>query len=142
MKFKVSQMPKIAALGMVVFAAGPGQAQEIEIGRDSFERTCAACHGPQGAGDGEIADLFSQPPANLRTLAARNNGIFPFSQVYQSIDGRREIAGHGSSAMPIWGDIFEIEALPKTVHPGVSGEEIVQGRILALVYYIQTLQEG
>lgn len=141
MKLKLSQMPMVAAIGTFICAALPGQAQQIEIGRDAFEQRCAVCHGPQGAGDGEIADLFTQPPANLRTLAARNNGIFPFSEVYQSIDGRREIAAHGTSAMPIWGDIFKIEALPKTVHPGVSGEEIVQGRILALVYYIQTLQE-
>ena len=43
--------------------------------------------------------------------------------------------------MPVWGDLFMTEALPKTVHPGVSADAIVQGRILALVYYIQSIQQ-
>ncbi len=34
-----------------------------------------------------------------------------------------------------------IEAGPNTFHPGVDAEEIVQGRILSLVYYLQTIQE-
>jgi hypothetical protein len=43
--------------------------------------------------------------------------------------------------MPIWGDLFLEEALPATVHPGVSAEDVVQGRILALTYYLQSIQE-
>lgn len=141
MNFRLSHIARIATAGMAVLAALPLQAQQIEIGRDSYARRCAVCHGPDGAGDGLAAELFAQKPANLRTLAERNNGAFPFSQVYQSIDGRRGIAAHGTSEMPIWGDIFAVEALPKTVHPGVTAQEIIQGRILALVYYIQTIQD-
>jgi len=43
--------------------------------------------------------------------------------------------------MPIWGNIFLAEALPKTIHPGVNAEEIVQARILNLVYYLQSIQK-
>lgn len=141
MNIALSQAARIATAGLVFSAALPVQAQEIDIGRDSYERRCAVCHGLEGAGDAAVAELFAERPANLRKLAERNNGAFPFSQVYQSIDGRREIAAHGTTEMPIWGDIFAVEALPKTVHPGVTAQEIVQGRILALVYYIQTIQD-
>ena len=127
--------------GILVSVSGAVIAQEIDFGKASFDRNCAVCHGPDGAGDGPVAELFAQRPRNLKTLAKDNGGPFPFSETYQSINGRRDIAGHGSSEMPIWGDIFMADALPKTMHPGVSAEEIVQGRILSVVYYLETIQE-
>ena len=131
----------LAALGLLCIAAVGAQAQDTMFGKASYERNCAVCHGPDGAGDGMVAELFAQKPRNLRTLAADNNGAFPFSEVYQAINGRRDIQGHGTSEMPIWGDVFIADALPKTIHPGVEAEEIVQGRILSLVYYLQSIQE-
>ncbi len=127
----------VAAMG----AATPLAAQDAGYGQSLFKRNCAVCHGADGAGDGPVADLFERKPSNLRTLAADNNGAFPFSEVYQSIDGRRDIAAHGNSEMPIWGDLFARDALPETVHPGVDADEIIQGRILALVYFLQSVQE-
>ncbi|NNE80868.1 MAG: cytochrome c [Silicimonas sp.] len=129
------------AAGMLLAIAGTAQAQETTFGKASFDRNCAVCHGANGAGDGIVAELFEQRPRNLRSLAKDNNGVFPFSEVYQAINGRRDIRGHGSSEMPIWGDLFSEEALPMTFHPGVSAEELVQGRILSLVYYLQSIQE-
>jgi mono/diheme cytochrome c family protein len=116
-------------------------AQQALIGEALFGENCAVCHGPAGAGDGQMAEFFAQKPRNLQTLAKENNGAFPFSEVYQSIDGTRAIGGHGSSEMPVWGDLFMVEASPHTVHPGVDADEIVQGRILALVHYLQTVQQ-
>lgn len=130
-----------ATLALICVFTGGVQAQDTGFGKASYDNNCAVCHGADGAGDGMVAELFSQKPRNLRTLAADNNGAFPFSEVYQSINGRRDIQGHGSSEMPIWGAYFLADALPKTVHPGVEAEEIVQGRILSLVYYLQSIQE-
>ena len=141
MSVPLSKIACLSVLGFAGLTALSASAQEIAMGRDTYQRRCAACHGEEGAGDGPVAMLFAQKPANLRKLAEQNNGAFPFSEVYQSIDGRREIAAHGRSDMPIWGDVFAVEALPMTVHPGVSADEIVQGRILALVYYLQTIQD-
>ena len=124
-----------------LYLATPLAAQDAGYGQSLFKRNCAVCHGSEGAGDGPVAALFERTPSNLRKLAAMNNGAFPFSEVYQSIDGRRDIAAHGNSEMPIWGDLFAREALPETVHPGVDAEEIIQGRILALVYFLQSVQE-
>ena len=131
----------LAPLVIFCAVAGAAEAQETEFGKASYERNCAVCHGSEGAGDGLVAELFAQKPRNLKKLAADNNGAFPFSEVYQAINGRRDIRGHGASEMPIWGEYFAAEALPKTVHPGVDAEEIVQGRILSLVYYLQSIQE-
>lgn len=131
----------IATMAILCTANSGASAQEVDFGKASYDRNCAVCHGDEGAGDGMVAELFSQKPKNLRTLAAESNGAFPFSEVYQAINGRRDIQGHGSSEMPIWGDVFMADALPKTIHPGVDAEEIVQGRILSLVYYLETIQD-
>ena len=43
--------------------------------------------------------------------------------------------------MPVWGDVFMVEALPKEVHPGVTAKNLVEARMLALTYYIQSIQQ-
>lgn len=133
------------ALSMIALSLGAAveraSAQEAMFGKAAFMDNCAVCHGPEGAGDGPVAELFAQRPRNLQHLAKDNNGAYPFSEVYQAISGTRTVGGHGYSEMPIWGNLFMEDALPKTIHPGVDAEEIVQGRILALVYYLQTIQK-
>lgn len=136
---------KLVAGGFVYFglSAVPAVAQpeEAMFGKALFVENCAACHGADGMGSGPVSALFAEQPRDLRVLSKKNNGIFPFSEVYQSINGRREIAGHGTTDMPVWGDLFMVDAGPSTFHPGVNAEEIVQGRILSLVYYLQAIQE-
>ena len=54
------------------------------------------------------------------------------------IDGREEaIRGHGSREMPIWGT--EFRAAAGRGNPGA--ESAVRGRILELIYYLQSIQE-
>ncbi|MCC1491973.1 cytochrome c [Cognatishimia sp. F0-27] len=122
-------------------ATGTAMAQDFSYGASMFAENCAVCHGVEGAGDGPVAELFAQRPSNLKLIAKENNNVFPFSEIYQSIDGRRDITAHGSTQMPIWGNLLLEEAYPATIHPGVSAEDLVQGRILALVYYLQSIQE-
>ncbi len=140
--FALSRFSKTVCAALIAAAtAAPVHAQDSGYGASLFKDNCAVCHGMTGAGDGPVADLFAQRPGNLTELAKANNGAFPFSEVYQSINGRRDITAHGNTEMPIWGDLFLEEALPATVHPGVSAEDVVQGRILALTYYLQSIQE-
>ena len=132
-----------AALGLaaaVCFTTG-AVAQDLMLAEWTYKDNCAACHGLDGKGDGPATDVLTTKPTNLTALASQNDGIYPFGRVYQVIDGRVSVAGHGTTDMPIWGNYFRAEALPATRHPGISAEEVVQGRILGLVYYIQTLQE-
>ncbi|MFQ5569168.1 MAG: c-type cytochrome [Rhodothermales bacterium] len=109
----------------------------LASGRVSYEAYCMSCHGAEGKGDGEIAmagDL-AVLPSDLTRLSADNDGVFPLDEVYQTIDGRRVVEGHGSRDMPIWGNIWS----DKDGQP--VKEEIVQQRINELVEYIRSLQE-
>jgi hypothetical protein len=83
-----------------------------------------------------MADLLKKPPANLTVLSKKNNGQFPFWRVYRTIDGREEIMAHGTRAMPIWGSHFLMQEGGAPLD-----EHTVLGRILALVYYVESIQE-
>jgi hypothetical protein len=68
-------------------------------------------------------------------ISKKNNGTFPFWRIYGVIDGREEIKGHGSRNMPIWGAEFRSQAASS-----VTAQSQVRGRILELVYYLQSIQ--
>jgi mono/diheme cytochrome c family protein len=113
-----------------------------DIGKREYDSNCAACHGPKGTGDGPFVDLMylGKRLPDLTTLAKRNNGVFPTARVYEIIDGRQEIKGHGPRDMPIWGrDYLEKMGDTFAVYP-YDPEPIVRVRILALVDYIARLQ--
>jgi len=59
----------------------------IAHGRFVFENVCIACHGPRGAGDGEVANLFPKPPS-LMTQRVRD---WPDGQIFH-----RPMRGQGS----------------------------------------------
>lgn len=124
--------------------AGGAAAQE-EIGELEFQERCAACHGVDGRGGGPVGNLFENPPKDLALISQRNDGVFPFGEVYEAIDGRREVRGHGTSDMPLWGRYFTDQVrLQGLLNPTPLQEQeskIVQGRILSLVYYIQSIQK-
>jgi mono/diheme cytochrome c family protein len=117
-------------------------AQESILGRSEFQARCSVCHGDDAKGGGQVGELFAVKPKDLTQLAKENNGIYPFSEVYQAINGRREIVGHGRSEMPVWGEYFREDALEdRSSIYGLDAEHIVQGRILSLVYFLQSIQE-
>jgi len=135
-----------------VLSAAPllSWAEDVEdvsvlLGKFEFQSHCAACHGVQGLGDGPIADLLKSPPANLTTISKSNGGVFPAIEVYQVIDGRRGLRAHGTTEMPIWGDRYMVETesdlIKRNIPHDQNIEAIVHGRILSLVYYIQSIQE-
>jgi hypothetical protein len=82
-----------------------------------------------------MADLLRAAPADLTQLSKKNGGQFPFWRIYGTIDGREEVMGHGTRAMPVWGAHFLTEAGGQPLD-----EQRVIGRILALVYYLESLQ--
>lgn len=98
---------------------------------------CAGCHGETGKGDGPLAGLLKIETPDLTGLAARNGGVFPFDYTLFMIDRRNVIPVHGD-AMPIWGDRFQATA---TSQRGETAEMVARGRILSLVYYLETIQE-
>jgi mono/diheme cytochrome c family protein len=131
----------LMALGFLLMAAmtlvSTG-AQGQTLGKQEFVRNCASCHGAGGRGNGPLAKFMTVGPADLTELTARNDGEFPLYTVVQIIDGRDMKDAHGSRAMPIWGDRFNVEA-GETF--GAYGAEVnIRARILELIHYIRSLQ--
>ncbi|MBV2358807.1 c-type cytochrome [Thalassococcus sp. CAU 1522] len=134
---------KTLASAALVLGSGAVHAQDsaLVLGKSTFSARCAICHGDDGKGGGEIAGLFSVAPADLTGLSKRAGGAFPFSETYRNIAEGMDKAGHGDSQMPIWGEYFIADSL---VDRGVTPDDaahITQGRILAVVYYLQSIQE-
>ena len=75
-------------------------------GKAMFDAYCTPCHGKEAKGDGPAAAALKKPPADLTRISARNNGTFPTEKVRRFIDGRENVAGHGSREMPVWGGLF------------------------------------
>lgn len=130
-------------LTFVLWAMPPGTAlaQQEAIaaaGQREFRHACAICHGLGGKGESVMTtlNLLTVRPMDLTQLSKKHQGQFPFWQVYRIIDGHEEVRGHGTRDMPIWGKVF------RQSEGGQRDEEIrVIGRILALVYYLQSIQE-
>lgn len=116
-------------------------AQEQEVvagGKLIYENHCMVCHGESAKGDGVMAIIFlaEAKPADLTRLSKKNNGRFPFWDTYRVIDGRTELRGHGTREMPIWGVEFRLQ---ESNSPAV--EAAIRGRILQLVFYLQSIQK-
>jgi hypothetical protein len=80
-------------------------------------------------------NLLTIAPADLTRLSKNNKNEFPFWRVYDVVDGRVEVRGHGTREMPIWGYAFQQEE-PKNL----AAETKAVGRILSLVFYLQSIQ--
>ena len=110
------------------------------IGSDEYRVSCLNCHGEGGKGDGPMMELLTKKPSDLTVLAKNNGGDYPFVRVYQTIDGRLTVPGHGTRDMPIWGARYAEEDYER-YGTAFGAEDVVRGRILQLVYFIQSLQQ-
>jgi mono/diheme cytochrome c family protein len=121
----------VATASLLVIASA--HAAEDDLGARLFFNHCAACHGPQGEGDGPVAASMRVAVPNLRSLAMRSGGVFPADAVRTYIDGREAPAAHGDRQMPIWGDVFRGA-------DQAASERTVRKRIDALVELIASMQ--
>lgn len=125
----------VVLLGMMMGTSGAQQRDVAEAGKLPYRQYCAACHGLDGRGKGDMAKLLKAKPTDLTQLSARHDDVFPFWDVYRAIDGRKEIWGHGPRDMPVWGMVFKQEAGPD------RGADLqAYARILEIVYYIESIQ--
>jgi hypothetical protein len=121
-------------------AAGPGkpagktEPDRIAQGRLSYRIHCASCHGESGRGQGPMAEYLKVPPTDLTRLALSHQGRFPRAEVYDAIDGRREVRGHGPASMPVWGATFQDRGRD------TPQERAVREKILDLVAYVESIQ--
>ncbi len=85
----------------------------------------------------------------MTLLAKKNGGVFPINAIYQAIDGRLVVTAHGTREMPIWGYRYapdlNMAASPNAsdmfVDPRFDPERIVRLRILAVIDYLNRIQE-
>lgn len=129
--------------GSIAFAqqtSKTGQPKRIDLGKVEYESNCATCHGLTGKGDGPSAGFVDPKIADLTTLAKTNGGILPVAAMYDVISGEREVRGHGSSDMPVWGREYRIKAAEYYIDVPYDPEAYVRARILALIEYINRLQ--
>ena len=120
----LSQQPKIKKV--------PAPHTSPASGKEMYVTYCASCHGTHAKGDGPAAGALKTPPADLTTLAQKNNGKFPSHHVAAVLSGEEEVTAHGSKDMPVWGPVFF------RVSHGHPTE--VQQRIGNLTLYLKTLQ--
>ena len=130
------------ALAISGTAVAQNNAVQIELGKYEYMGQCAACHGPNGKGDGPVAEVLTKKPSDLTQIAQRSGGAFPADQIYQIIDGRKMINPHGDRQMPVWGYRYMESAIEKAgkVPHDVDAQELVEGRITALVHYLKSIQ--
>jgi hypothetical protein len=128
-----------ALVASSIFGSGAVIAEEELIGSNEFRISCASCHGVGGRGNGNMAQFLTVKPSDLTALAKNNGGEYPFMRVFQMIDGRAVVSGHGDRAMPVWGSRYKKEDAER--YGPYGGEEVVRARVLELVYYIQSIQQ-
>jgi mono/diheme cytochrome c family protein len=124
----------LAGVSWSAAAQEPTKADEMAAGRAEavFSRYCAACHGAAADGKGVLAGELRTKVPDLRELAKKNKGSFPFARVVKSIDGRETVRAHGSPDMPAWGDALK--------HTEGRGAPTVEEAVANLAHYIWTLQ--
>jgi len=124
-----------AAVAGVVLGSGRalGVGPDPAEGHKLYDQHCAVCHGPNGRGDGPLAEDLKVAPADLAAISKRRDGHFPDVEIREIIDGRRRVRGHGGSEMPVWGRVFS---------RGTFGEVEADAKLDALVAYLRSLQLG
>lgn len=127
----VSLVSAVPALAQARAKQTPSISIDSLVGRDSFQMYCASCHGPAGHGDGPVASELRSRPADLSTLAQRNEGAFPRDRVRRLVSGDAALSAHGTSEMPVWGLMFRM----------FESDARVRERIENLLTYLESLQK-
>jgi mono/diheme cytochrome c family protein len=143
-----SSFNRIAIIGATAVFVGSVSAQDRDMGKLEYQSNCASCHGIGAKGDGPMSAELKKRPTDLTVLAKKNNGVFPLNSVYRIIDGRNAIASHGTREMPVWGyrfvppQHFDLKLADDYIYsPPTSPEPVVHARILAVIDYLNRIQE-
>ena len=90
----------------------PHSPEVIAHGKFVFENVCITCHGPRGAGDGNVTALFPKPPS-LMTQKVRD---WPDGQLFhRPMRGQGSMPSHARQvdARDIWSVIHYIREMQK-----------------------------
>jgi len=116
--------------------------QNADFGKSLFVTSCASCHGIDGKGKGPLSEQLKVATPDLTVLVKKNGGVFPVRAVYEVIDGRKEYVAHGTRNMPVWGDLYApLHSSYLKLSEHYINEDVVDIRILAVIHYINRIQE-
>jgi mono/diheme cytochrome c family protein len=136
----VAATARVAAAALMLMVLGantrPAAAQS---GKQDYEKYCADCHGSGGKGDGPTVQAIPMkpPPPALTQLTRRNGGKFPFDDVVNTIDGRKNIPSHERLEMPFLGTTLQEPGQEFTP----ESDAAVKKRIDAMARYVERLQQ-
>jgi mono/diheme cytochrome c family protein len=123
----------------ILFCASRAAAQTFGLmdlsGAELFERFCAACHGPEGRGDGPVARDLATAVPDLTQIGRRAGGRFPADAVRDTIDGRSPVLAHGTRTMPVWGYELWVEE-----GADITAERDARELLRRLVAYLESIQ--
>lgn len=106
------------------------EAQAIR-GKEFYLTHCLGCHGPDGKGGAEVAE--GVVVTDLTTIMTRRgDDKFPVLEIARMIDGRNRIEAHGTTTMPIWGEVFTSGEL--------MDEQQVEGKLEDIIAYLISIQ--
>jgi mono/diheme cytochrome c family protein len=138
---KATSFAKVITIaGLAALAASTAIAQPSKLGQREYRNSCAVCHGISGKGDGSYGAIIEKRLPDLTVLQKNNGGVFPFTRVYETIDGTQMVKGHGTRDMPIWGDRYRVEAAEYYIDVPYDERAFVRARIMALIEHLSTLQ--
>ena len=114
----------------------PIQQTSPASGEQMYTTYCAVCHGTKATGNGPAAPAMKTPPPDLTALSQKNGGVFPGAHVSSVLQFGVENPAHGTSQMPIWGDLMA------SLHgTSPSNGTVVHQRIVNLTGYLKQIQK-
>jgi mono/diheme cytochrome c family protein len=117
------------------------QTAKTDLGKKEYDLQCSLCHGADAKGNGFLGATLKVVPPDLTVLAKKNGGVFPADRISGVIDGRVQIASHGSPEMPIWGTRYAVNAAEHFVDVPYDQDAYVRARVLLLVDYLNRVQQ-
>lgn len=121
--------------------AAPGKAIDFPSGQQLYQDHCATCHGADATGNGPMAQVLKEPPADLTGISIRAGGTFPAGQVVEiiryggNLAGHGTMPGHGAAVMPVWGRVFSEEG-----GGGKGGGAFSRRAVIELKRYLESIQ--
>jgi hypothetical protein len=115
---------------------GPEEVARAE-GESLFAANCAACHGPNGQGDGLAVAGLSTQSADLTLIAERRDGVWPMLEVMSIIDGYTKSTTPRED-MPV---ITSLTEGPELEFDTGNGQVVTApARLVALTRFIESIQ--
>jgi mono/diheme cytochrome c family protein len=122
--------PLAAFVAVAVLGCGGGR-ESSPVGSELYFRRCASCHGVAGRGDGPAGEALTPRPADLTRLD------LDLPALKRTIEGREARRAHGTSAMPVWGEVFAEELVQEP-----KARAITALRLQALAEHVRSLRQA